>query len=267
MTPPLDPRTARWNVLLRDGLTLALLGLWAFFSLRLPEYLLPSPWLVLRRTVDLFVDPRLAGHTFRSLERVGAALLLALLLGTALAVTARYQPALRGFLIDRVLPLLNAFPTLGWALLAIYWFGVGDLTVIFVELAIVLPFIVTNLWQGLQQLDADLMEMGRSFTRNRTRVFFQVAWPMLVPYVLSALRVSYGVCWKIALIAEVFGTQQGLGYLLNFARSQFDSALMFATIVAVILLVFAVDRFLFRSLERRWMHHEAQGVPVQGALG
>lgn len=265
MTPRQHVQAARWGRWVRDGFTVGIVGIWALLSARLPEYLLPSPWQVFTRTVDLFIDPRWASHTYRSLERVGAALALALLLGTVLAVIARYQPVLQGFIIHRLLPLFNAFPTLGWALLAIYWFGVHDLTVIFVEAAILLPFIMTNLWQGLQQLDAELMEMGRSFSRHRAAVFLHVAWPMLVPHLLAALRVAYGVGWKIALIAEVFGTQRGLGYLLNVARSQFDSALMFATIAAVIVLVFVVERGIFRPLERRWLGSGA-GIGAESSL-
>src|SRR5690606_41386666 len=73
----------------------------------------------------------------------------------------------------------------------------------------------------------------------------------LLPYAFAAVRMSYGVSWKIALIAEIFGTNRGLGYLMTLARSNFDSRMLFAAVLVVIVLVFAGDRFVFAPIQRR----------------
>jgi NitT/TauT family transport system permease protein/sulfonate transport system permease protein len=131
----------------------------------------------------------------------------------------------------------------------VYWFHVSDIGVIFVEVAILLPFSMINLWEGLKNLDEELVEMASSFSRNRIKTLFAVVLPMLLPYLFAAVRVSYGTAWKVALFAELFGAPSGLGYLLNIARESFDSVTVFACFVTLIILVYAVQYLVFNPLE------------------
>lgn len=243
--------------LIADGIVLAVLILWAFGSSRTPEYILPNLSDVLRICARLFIEPELATHTYLSLTRVATAVALAQIIGGTLIVISYYLPVTRRFIDGRLTPLLNAFPTLGWAILALFWFGVGTTSVIFVEVAILLPFCIINLSTGFRTLDQETLEMARSFTRDFRRVLLLVILPMLFPYILASIRVSYGVAWKVALIAELFGTTQGLGYLLTLARTQFDSATLFATVIVIILLVVFVDRGILSPLEHRVFKHRA----------
>ena len=64
----------------------------------------------------------------------------------------------------------------------------------------------------------------------------KVVIPMLMPYGVAALRVSYGVCWKIALISELFGAQSGLGYLMLQAQAVGDVTTVVATCIAIVIL-------------------------------
>lgn len=238
-----------------DLLTLAAVAAWYLLSLRLPEYVLPEPAPVLARTVQLLIEPRLAAHTYASLGRVVLAVLLSVGVGIVLALTAYAIPLVRGAVTRRLIPFLNAFPTLGWAILAVYWFGISDAGVVFVEVVVALPFTMINLWEGLKALDEPLLEMALSFGRDRLRLLRLTVMPMLLPYLLASARLSYGVIWKISLVAEIFGTQRGLGFLINIARVNFDSTLAVAAILTVILLVFVVDQVLFGFLDRRLRRH------------
>lgn len=241
---------------LTDGVPLLLIFLWWYFAQRLPSYVLPDPLDVVRRTFDLLgADPDAFHHTYVSAVRVATSVTIALALGTAIAVTARYVPPLRGLLIDRFSPFVNAFPSIGWAIAGLYWFGVSTQAVLFVEVAIILPFTLITVWEGLKSLDPETMEMAHSFTRSRRRVLRIVVAPFLVPYLFSALRISYGTAWKVALLAEIFGASDGLGYLLNYSREQFDSTTLFATILTIILIVFVADKAVFGPVEERLLRY------------
>jgi NitT/TauT family transport system permease protein/sulfonate transport system permease protein len=244
----------RW---VSEGVLGLLLLAWFIGARRLPEFVLPSPPKVLALTARLFFDPSLAQHTAASLLRVIASVCLALLLASGLVLLGRALPVTRRLVEHRVTPFFNSFPSLGWAILAVIWFGVSNTTVLVVETAILLPFCLINMAEGVKALDAELVEMGRSFTRHRLRILWRVTLPLLFPYIFAALRISYGVGWKVSLIAELFGSNTGLGYLLNLARQNFDTPLLFATIVAIILLVGAVERLGFDRLEARVMRQRA----------
>lgn len=243
---PLAAHLAPWVLLL----------LWYLVSRRVPEFILPSPLSVGRKTFELFFSPNLAHHTYASLARVLSSVAIALAVGGGVVLLARYLPLLEGVVVDRLIPFLNAFPSLGWAILAVFWFGVTNASVILVEVAILLPFCMINMWEGLKTLDPEMLEMARSFTRGRLRVLLRIILPMLFPYIFSSVRLMYGVAWKVSLIAELFGAKTGLGYLLNNARYEFETPLMFAAVVVIIILVFAVEKLLFDRLGRRFRRYQ-----------
>jgi NitT/TauT family transport system permease protein/sulfonate transport system permease protein len=236
--------------LIADGLPVLILILWYYESFHQPEFILPSPVKVAVRTTELLgLDRLLASNTWDSIQRVLTSVVIALLLGAFLVIVAKYVPIFQGFVVGRVMTFFNAAPALGWAIVGVYWFHVSDLGVIFVEVAILLPFSMINLWEGLKNLDEEVVEMASSFSRNRIKTLFAVVLPMLLPYLFAAVRVSYGTAWKVALFAELFGAPSGLGYLLNIARESFDSVTVFACFLTLIILVYAVQYLVFNPLE------------------
>jgi NitT/TauT family transport system permease protein len=238
--------------LLGEGVVvLALLGWWV--SARgLPEFILPGPAPVAGRLVELFVRPEFLWHLFTSTWRVLVSIVSALLIGGGLAFLAYGVPWLEAVVDERIKPVLNSFPSIGWAILAAIWFSPGDFGVIFVEVAILIPFCLINITEGLRNIDRELMEMGRSFTHHRGRILWRLTLPLLVPYGLSATRIAYGVAWKIALVAELLGAPSGLGYLMLRAQTAADSATFLATCFAIVLIFVAGERLVIAPLERRF---------------
>jgi NitT/TauT family transport system permease protein len=233
------------------AVALALLGWWAA-ARRLPEFILPGPFPVFRRLLELFVTPAFLQDALTSTWRVLLSIVLALVIGGALAFLAHGVPALEGIVDRRIKPVLNSFPSIGWAILAAIWFNPGSFGVIFVETAILIPFCLINIAEGLRNIDRELMEMGQSFTRRRMRLLWRLTFPLLVPYGLSAVRIAYGVAWKIALVAELLGATNGLGYLMLRAQTAADSTTFLATCFAIVLIFVAGERLVIVPLERRF---------------
>jgi NitT/TauT family transport system permease protein len=245
--------TARLRILERaiaDGLVVAAIAGWWLMSLRLPNFLMPSPWQVAAKLIGLFVTPALLADTAASAARVLIAVAVSAALGGVLAIIPYRWPVTEAIVRDRITPFLNSFPSVGWAILAMIWFGTTNVAVLFVEIAILTPFCLINLLEGLKQLDGELIEMGVSFTRHRGRSFVKIVVPMLLPYVMSAVRIAYGVAWKIALVAELFGVSSGLGYLMLKAEIVSDAATVYATCFAIVLLFLAGERLILDPLSR-----------------
>jgi NitT/TauT family transport system permease protein/sulfonate transport system permease protein len=238
--------------LIGDSLIFIVIGLWWLASLGLPEFVMPSPLSVGKSLVALFIEPDQLIHVGASFLRVIAAVCIAVALGTALAMLPWRWPVLRLVVHDGIRPVLNAFPSVGWAILAVIWFQVSDVTVIFVEVAILTPFCLINIDEGLKELDKELTEMARSFTRSRFRTFIKLTLPLLTPYMIAAVRMSYGVGWKLALVAELFGTTKGLGFLLLQAQTIGDASTVFATCFTIVIMFIAGERLLLDPLARRF---------------
>lgn len=231
---------------------IAVIALWWLWSKHLPDYVLPGPEAVLRRMAALVVDPAFLKNALLSTSRVVWAIAIAMVLGTVLALVPFYLPPARYVVQRMILPFFNSFPSLGWVLLATIWFSVSEFTVLFVQSAILLPFCLINVSEGVRALDPDTLEMGKSFTRRQSRVFFRIMLPLLMPYLIGALRISYGVAWKIALLAELFGARNGVGYVMLQAQVAADSVLMLSTCLFIVVFFILGDRLIIRPLAERF---------------
>ncbi|AMN39015.1 ABC transporter permease [Rhodoplanes sp. Z2-YC6860] len=245
-------RTVIAERLIGEGVVVLALVAWWLAARGLPEFILPGPLPVGKRLAELFVTPEFLFHMAASAWRVLVAIVVAMLIGGGLAFLAWGVPWLETVVEDRIKPVLNSFPSIGWAILAAIWFDPGDFGVIFVEIAILIPFCLINIAEGLRNIDRELMEMGRSFTRDRARILFRLTLPLLVPYGLSATRIAYGIAWKIALVAELLGAPSGLGYLMLRAQTAADSTTFLATCFAIVLIFVLGERLVIVPLERRF---------------
>jgi len=237
---------------LADGLTLAALCAWWLTARGLPDFVLPGPVAVAERLLALFTDTTFLVHTLASTVRVLVSVLLALVIGSGLALIQRAWPALDWVLRGGVQPFLNSFPSIGWAILAAIWFTPSHGSIIFVQVAILIPFCLINVGEGLRQIDRETLEMAQSFTRRRRRIAFLVGLPLLAPYLLGALRISYGVAWKIALVAELLGATSGLGFLMLRAQGSADQTTVLAACFAIVALFVAGEKLLLEPLARRF---------------
>ena len=249
MTTERPPITLAGRLLGEGLVVVAILGWW-LLSLGLPDYIIPGPLDVAHGVYLLFFDPVKAEHTLTSTLRVLGSVFISTAMGTLLALLPRWLPVTDLIVSARVQPFLNSFPSVGWAILAVIWFGNSTPSVMFVQVAILTPFCLVNVAEGLKELDRELIEMGMSFTRTRRRVFFKLVVPMLAPYVMAAVRIAYGVGWKIALVSELFGADKGLGYLMLEAQILSDAVTVFATCFAIVLIFILGERLIINPLTR-----------------
>jgi NitT/TauT family transport system permease protein/sulfonate transport system permease protein len=115
-----------------------------------------------------------------------------------------------------------------------------------------IPFCLISIGEGLRQIDREMLEMATSFTRSRTRLVLHVGLPLMLPYVMGALRIAYGVAWKIALVAELMGSTSGLGFLMLRAQGSADITTVVAACLAIVLLFYAGEKLLIDPLARRF---------------
>jgi NitT/TauT family transport system permease protein len=255
--PSLRPRGWMSPRLAAHLFTLLFLVAWQAASMVAPSYLLPGPVPVAARLGAFVISARDLGHLGASLFHVGTAIAVSFVIGSLLALIPYYVPVVRLAIERRIGPFLNSFSAIGWTLLSIMWFGVTPFTVIFAISAVLVPFALVNMSAGLADIDRDTIEMAGSFTRRRARMFALVIVPSLYPFVFATLRIMFGVAWKVTLTAELFGGNSGLGYMINLARQEFDTATIFAAIILIIAFVHGTDRYVLGPLQANVSRHYA----------
>lgn len=238
--------------IIADGTILAVLVIWWMTARHLPAYVLPNPFQVLRAMGSFVTNGDTAFNALVSLARVVSSVLIAMILGVLIALAVQATPILNSTVERRLVVFLNSFPSVGWAILGVVWFKISTPTVLFIQTAIILPFCIVNALAGFRQLDADLDELGLSMTRNPVRRFLKVTLPLVAPFLIAGLRIAYGICWKIALVSELFGASSGLGYLLMRAQSTSDAAMVFACCLIIVVIYTVTDYLLLKPLASRF---------------
>ena len=226
------------------------IGVWHAYSLQVPTYQLPGPGPVASTILEILSDANMSRQILLSLIHISSAMVIAFVIGSFIAILPNLHPVSAHFIDQRLTPFLNSFSGVGWLFIAILWFGINSFTVIFAVTMVLVPFAIINLRTGLSELDIEIIELGNSLTRRKLKNFCKLIIPMLYPYAFATFRISFGVSWKVVLTAELFGGSGGMGYMLNKARQEFETEIIFALITCMIIFVIAAELLVFQQIQK-----------------
>jgi NitT/TauT family transport system permease protein len=247
----LDPRRA-W---LRQLATFAvLLGIWEAagkFGLLNPLFV-PAPSQIGAALFDLFADGRIWPHLEATFTAALGGLALGIVVGIVLGVVAALVPAVAE-LLEPVMTLLNAIPRVILAPLFVIWLGIGLASKVALSFILVSVLIFFTVFSGIRQVDRKLVERVITLGGDRWSLVRHVYLPSVTAWILSNLKVAVGFAFTGACVGEFVAATRGLGYLLSFAQSTYNAALMFALIfliLVVVLVIFAaagrLEKYLLR---------------------
>ena len=226
------------------------IAIWQAYSAQIPPYQLPGPSVVANTMLLILSDTDMSSQIFLSLIHISTAMVVAFLIGSCLSILPNLHAPSAHFIDQRLTPFLNSFSGVGWLFIAILWFGINSVTVIFAVTMVLLPFAIINLRTGLSEMDSEILELGVSLTRQKIKRIRNLVLPMLYPYAFATLRISFGVSWKVVLTAELFGGSGGMGYLLNKARQEFETEIIFALIAYMVAFVIASELLFFSRIQK-----------------
>lgn len=213
---------------------------------------LPSPSQIGAALVDLFSDGRIWPHLEATFTAALGGLALGILVGILLGVVAALVP-FAAELLEPVMSVFNAIPRVILAPLFVIWLGIGLASKIALSFILVAVLIFFTVFTGIRQVDRRLVERVVTLGGDRWALVRHVYLPSVAAWVLSNLKIAVGFAFTGALVGEFVAATRGLGYLLSFAQSTYNAALMFALIfliLVVVLLIFGIAGRLERYLLR-----------------
>jgi NitT/TauT family transport system permease protein len=247
----LDPRRAWTRQLAAFVVLLALWELAGRVGMLNPMYA-PMPSRVGAALVELFADGRIWPHLEATFAAALGGLTLGIVVGIILGVAAALVPFLAE-LLEPVMTLLNAVPRVILAPLFVIWLGIGLASKVALSFILVAVLIFFTVYGGIRQIDRRLVERVVTLGGNRRALVRHVYLPSVASWVLGSMKVAVGFAFTGAVVGEFVAASRGLGYLLSFAQSTYNSALMFALILlilAVVLLIFGLAGRLEKHLLR-----------------
>ena len=175
-----------------------------------------------------------------SFVRIVTGFLLAMFLGIFLAVLAYWSKTVE-ILIAPVIAVVKSTPVASFIILCLIWIPSRNLSV-FISFLMVLPVIYTNILEGIQQTDSKILEMAKVFQVNPGRKIRYIYVSQVLPYFLSACRLSLGMCWKAGVAAEVIGVPSGsIGEKLYNAKIYLNTPDLFAWTIVIIVISFVFE--------------------------
>lgn len=178
------------------------------------------------------------------------------LLASALAVTTQFGRDL----LSTLTAMLNPLPAIALLPLALLWFGLGNVSLVFVLVHSVMWPIALNTWSGFSSVPETLRMTGRNYGLSGPRYVLTILIPASLPSILSGLKIGWAFAWRTLIAAElVFGAssgQGGLGWYIFQNRNELFTDRVFAGLVTVIVIGLLVEGVVFASLEKvtikRW---------------
>jgi NitT/TauT family transport system permease protein len=235
----------------------ALLAIWWSVVALTHSVVFPTPWQVLTGIAELARDGTLWDHIGASLFRVATGFLLAVVFAVPLGL---WMGWVRGAYItlNPVFQLLRPISPIAWIPIAILWFGVGDVSPIFlIFISSVFPMVVQTT-VGVHTIERRYLRAAENFGVSRHTLFRQVVIPAVLPQIIVGMRIGLGVAWLVVVAAEMIALRSGLGYLIIDSRNagnRYDLVVAGMAIIGVIgLLLDTSMRRLERLKSVRWRY-------------
>lgn len=217
----------------------------------------PTPWQVVTGTLELAHDGTLWEHIGASLFRVGTGFGLAVLVAVPLGLWMGWVgAAYRTF--NPIFQMLRPISPIAWIPLAILWFGVGDVSPIFlIFISSVFPMIVQTT-SGVHTIERRYLRAAANFGVSRTVLFRRVVIPAVLPEIIVGMRIGIGVAWLVVVAAEMIALRSGLGYMIMDSRNagnRYDLVIAGMIIIGLIgLMLDGTTRLLERLKTVKWRY-------------
>jgi ABC-type nitrate/sulfonate/bicarbonate transport system permease component len=216
------------------------LALVEFASLFLPPYLFPDVVAIFSALYTILTTD--LSDISITIARFGVALVLAIAVGWSIGL---FMGAFRTAVGQFMLPALNiiqAVPALSWILVSVLWISSVEIRIILICFIIGMPFFALNVYEGLRDIDGDLVKAINQFRPTRLQIIRILLIPQSFVYLLLSVRSAASLCLRILVFAEMIGATSGVGERMAHALANFRMDQIFAWTVILIFVGFGVSR-------------------------
>ncbi len=213
------------------------------------DMILPAPLDTFKTLVELFQDNDFMTNLMITLNRVAIGFGLSLVAGTLLGL-------LSGFFVTAsitsrpIITIITGLPPIAWIVLAMIWFGMGDMTVEFTVVVSSLPIVFIGALQGTRTLEDKFDEMADTFKVPLRMKFTDIYLPHIFSYIFPAWVSALGMAWKIVVMAELLATGDGIGAQLALSRSQLDTQTALALVVVMVAILMVVEYIILEPIKQ-----------------
>jgi ABC-type nitrate/sulfonate/bicarbonate transport system permease component len=200
---------------------------------------------------ELIFSGLVTTHFFTTVRRFLEGYLLATVIAVSAGVALGYFRFVHS-LLEMSIEFLRPMPSVAIIPVAILLLGIGDSMIVAVTVYASMWPILVNTIDGVRRIEQTLIDTGRTFGLDRRRMLWQIVFPAASPYIVTGLRISLSIALILVTTAEMIAGSKGLGFFILDEERSLHSSNMYAGIILVAVLGYALNR-LFIVLERQAM--------------
>ena len=224
-------------------LIVTLLLLWQLLYFWIGDIALASPLQTIRYTWQLFGTESFDRHVFETLWAFTVAYALSVVIGLVVGFWLGFD-RLSGDALEPMIVSLYAIPKLTLYPILLLAFGLGfSAKVAFGVLHGVIPIILFTL-SAVHNTKPILIKTGRVLKLSRPQMVRWILFPAAIPEIFTGLRVGFALTLIGSLLAEMFASQRGLGYLLMNGIGLHNVELIMSVTLVIVVFAAAVSSIL-----------------------
>jgi len=254
-------RSAAWGFA-RVGSIVALAIAWEVFarSGAVTPFMLPPLSAVLARIWNDLLGGDLMTNTAMSLYRALAGFAIGAVMGIGLGM-AICRNALARWFFDPIISVGFPMPKIAFLPVVMLWLGVYDVSKItMVAVEAIFP-VVTATIVGIRGVERELLWSARNMGAGERELLWQIALPASLPQIITGLQVALPIALIVAIVTEMFMGGYGLGGAMNTAARFADSRGVFAGIVEIAVLGYALVKIMSLIRRRLLLWHQEALAP------
>lgn len=214
-----------------------------------PPWTFPGPIEVGRSLGELAQSGTLLPGIGRSLGRLAIGYGISLVVGIPLGLLLGRNRWFNEVFGTPVLGL-QALPSITWLPVALLWFGLSQVAILFVVVAGSVLSIAVSAEAGVRNLNPTWIRAARTLGGSGFRLYTTVLLPASLPALLAGAKLGWTFAWRSLMAAELLFVSGGLGQLLQTGRELNDVSRIFAVMVVITIIGFTTEKLLFEPFER-----------------
>ncbi|MEG0541809.1 MAG: ABC transporter permease, partial [Angelakisella sp.] len=160
-----------------------------------------------------------------SLQRVLIAVGISILIGVPTGLAMGWSKKAKA-LIGPIFEFLRPIPPIAWIPLVILWFGVGEMSKVFlVTIGAIIP-IIMNTFTGVKLVNPIFISVGRVYKASNVQILKEIVMPAATPAIFAGIKTAVSSGWMIVLAAEMMASKSGVGFLITRGMESYDVAMI-----------------------------------------
>jgi NitT/TauT family transport system permease protein len=152
--------------------------------------------------------------------------------------------------IGPYIKVLNAIPRIVLGSIFVVALGLGTTSKVLLAAVLVFFVVFFNAFQGVREVDRNLINNARVLGASRWQVTRHVVLPSAVTWIIASLHVAFGFAIIGAIVGEFLGSQKGLGLVIATSQNNFNPNGVFAAMLIIAVVALTAEAIIGR-LERR----------------